>query len=191
MSKKPNRKRNMSEDQRLAVTREWGGIEVIDAVKELRVMVLPEDVEGATPKDPGCCVFARACKRCFQSTKVMFFRTRAYVELPDADGKLRVERFMLSREMRRLIADFDTGKGVVPKGGFILSPPPPSRSLNGRPPKSAAEMIHNAEICRRSRERKKILGTASDPLASAWSVDGLVRSGEGAVHFTRTKDKAK
>lgn len=91
------------------IKRHWGDVEVIDAEKDLRVFIQPQDLRSAKAKDPGCCVFAQACKRQFAASKVLFWRSVAYVELPGPDGRRRVERFYLSSEMRDLIENFDKG----------------------------------------------------------------------------------
>lgn len=182
---------DMDSAQRKAVKRVWGDAPVIDARKELRVMILPDDLEGAKRQDPGCCVFARACKRAFNSTKVLFFRTLAYVELPDSKGNIRVERFVLSKEMRRLIEDFDKGSEVIPKAGFVLKPPG-ARGLDAlaaghRKRRAASPELRKREAVER-RKRARIHGTRVDKSDdSARTVGGLVRSGTGEVHFTRTK----
>jgi hypothetical protein len=163
----------------------WGDIEVVDAPKDLRVFIKPEDVAHATKKDPGCCVFAQACKRQFAATKVLFWRSVAYVELPDENGKRRVERFILSSEMRDLIENFDRGCDVAEFAGFELKRPGPSRTFEG-----------NAARHRRRRENMKkalLKGTRKLPKRGAQGdgkyskpslvVDLEVRNGSGRVHF--------
>jgi hypothetical protein len=167
------------------IKRVWGDIEVVDAEKDLRVFVQPEDVKQATKKDPGCCVFAQACKRQFAATKVMFWRSVAYVELPGPSGKRRVERFILSSEMRDLIEDFDKGNEVATLAGFELKAPVGSRTFEG-----------NAARHRRTRalKRKALIkgvrkgnkrGRQGEGRYSKPSivVDLEVRNGAGRVHF--------
>jgi hypothetical protein len=105
------------------IRRVWGDLDVVDAKSDLRVFILPEDVAKATPKDPAACVFAQACRRTFGAKKVLFFRTVAYVELPDDHGKRRVERFIMNSSMRDLIDRWDRGKDIIPDGGFLLRAP--------------------------------------------------------------------
>jgi len=167
------------------IRRHWGDVEVIDAQKDLRVFIQPEDVGSATAKDPGCCVFAQACKRQFAATKVLFWRSVAYVELPSADGKRRVERFALSSEMRDLIENFDRGHSVLPVAGFELKKLQPSKTF-------AARLRNNRAS--RERRRKALLngtrnvskrGMQGDPQYSkpAIVIDLEVRSGRGRVQF--------
>ena len=167
------------------IKRHWGDIEVIDARKDLRVFIQPEDVSSATTKDPGCCVFAQACKRQFAATKVLFWRSVAYVELPGPDGKRRVERFSLSSEMRELIENFDKGNRVATVAGFELKKPRPSETFSGK-------LARNKK--RGERRRKALLnGTSIRPKRGiqgqgkyskpAIAVDLEVRDGKGQVHF--------
>ena len=167
------------------IKRHWGDVEVIDARKDLLVFIQPEDVNCATAKDPGCCVFAQACKRQFAATKVLFWRSVAYVELPGDDGKRRVERFSLSSEMRDLIENFDKGNRVATVAGFELKKPIPSETFEG---KSARNKKQHA------RRKKALLnGTSTRPKRGiqgqgtyskpAIVVDLEVRNGKGQVHF--------
>jgi hypothetical protein len=174
------------------IRRLWGDIEVVDASKDLRVFISPEDVRSATPKDPGCCVFAQACKRQFAATKVLFWRSVAYVELPSQSGKRRVERFRLSPEMRSLIESFDRGRPVALEAGFELKAMGPSQTFERK-------RITNRE-CKERRKKSLLNGTRfsqgfnnmgkgkySKP---AIVVDLEVRSGRGRVQFKRREEVA-
>jgi hypothetical protein len=177
------------------IKRHWGDLEVIDARKDLRVFIQPEDVRSATVKDPGCCVFAQACKRQFAASKVLFWRSVAYVELPGPDGKRRVERFILSPEMRDLIENFDKGNTVADVAGFELKKPRPSYTLAGK--------IRKNRAWKEKRRKALLQGTAlgsrrSTPGAKKGSqgdgkyskpalvVDLEVRDGKGRVQFKNT-----
>ena len=167
------------------ITRLWGNVQVVDARKDLRVFIQPEDVCSATAKDPGCCVFAQACKRQFAATKVLFWKSVAYVELPGPDGVRRVERFSLSSDMRELIENFDRGNPVATVAGFELKKPVPSETFEGKAARNKAEG---------QRRRKALLnGTSTKPKRGiqgqgkyskpAIVVDLEVRNGKGQVHF--------
>jgi hypothetical protein len=134
------------------IKRHWGDVEVIDAEKDLRVFIQPQDLRSAKAKDPGCCVFAQACKRQFAASKVLFWRSVAYVELPGPDGRRRVERFYLSSEMRDLIENFDKGNQVATVAGFELKRPVPSETFDA---KSARNKSQNLR-------RRKAVQQASD-----------------------------
>jgi len=167
-----------------AIKRHLGDLEVVDAPSDLRIFVQPEDVKTATAKDPGCCVFAQACKRQFAATKVVFWRAIAYVDIPGPDGKRRVERFLLSPQMRDLIENFDRGNKVIDSAGFNLKAPSPGRTLAGQ-----------SEYKKRKRNAALIKGTSTSPKRGmqgrgAYSkpaivVDLEVRNGSGMVHFKK------
>jgi hypothetical protein len=166
------------------IKRHWGDVEVIDAEKDLRVFIQPQDVRSATAKDPGCCVFAQACKRQFAASKVLFWRSVAYVELPGPDGKRRVERFTLSSEMRELIENFDKGNKVSEVAGFELKRPRPTETLEGKLNKNRAwrerrrkALLKGTARCKRGSQGE---GKYSKP---AIVVDLEVRDGKGRVQF--------
>ncbi len=185
-TKKPapeKRRRKMVDLGAEHIRRTWGDVDVVDANKDLRVFIAPEDVKAATKKDPGYCVFAQACRRLFHTTKVLFFRTVAYIEMPTESGERRVERFIMGPAMRDLIESFDQGKGVIPEAGFLLRAPTPACRLDIK-----AERGRASEIRRRLEGRsRKIVGCKGTgkyqdkPIV----VDLGVRNGQGAVHFTR------
>lgn len=159
--------------------RYWGETEVHEATYPLRVFASTEDANGAKPKDWANCVFAKACSRLFGSKKIAFFRRTAYIELPDETGKLHVERFILNKNVRDKIMEFDRTH-IPPTGGFLLSPPSPSHTLEGtmkrklgkpKSPKSSALIIG---------QRKKRRGR-SPVFELEW------RNGTGMVHFDSPK----
>ena len=177
-------RKNKSYDE---IKRHWGDVEVIDAEKDLRVFIQPEDVKSATAKDPGCCVFAQACKRQFAASKVLFWRSVAYVELPGPDGKRRVERFTLPPEMRDLIENFDRGNKVSEVAGFELKRPRPTETLEGKLKKNRAWKERNRKALLAGTARRKNgsqgKGKYSKP---AIVVDLEVRDGKGRVQFKNT-----
>jgi hypothetical protein len=161
--------------------RHWGDIPVVDAQEDLRVFVQPCDVKSATAKDPGKCVFAQACKRQFSATKVLFWRSVAYVELPGRDGNRRVERFTMSPQMRQLIQNFDRGKLVPNFAGFILKKPKPSSTFAGK------LAINRASRDRRRKAVSQGLRVPKRGRRAKTSIAmGLeVRDGKGQVHFNK------
>ena len=193
-SKKGPTRGNANDAAGQEIRRLWGDAEIHDAKKDLRVFIAPEDVAGASRKDPAYCVFAQACRRTFHATKVLFFRSVAYVELPDSKGKRHVERFVMGEGMRPLIESFDRGKGVIPEGGFVLKAPTPghrldrlrmkSREQNLRHPGSHRKPKGTAAPARRAPGPGQGKGKFRDgPLA----IDLSVRNGTGAVRFARRK----
>lgn len=185
MKKRPNDVANQQ------ITRMWGNSPVFDATKDLRVIVQPCDVTSAVEKDPGHCVFAQACKRSFGAKKILFFRSIAYVELPDENGNLRVERFELSRPMSNLIATFDKGEPVLPQGGFVLKAPRPCHTLEAmhKQKKDRKQALLNGTAV--NRVGKSGLGSGAgsgnNRYKNVFAVDLEIRSGTGHVHFTTAK----
>jgi len=168
-----------------SVERFWEGIPVQDATNDLRIMIKPCDLTKASRKDPGHCVFARACKRSFGTKKVLFLRTVAYVELPDEKGETKVERFMMSDSVQQLISDFDKGNKVIPHGGFLLLAPIPTAQLDYQ--RNYYESLHKRKkeaLLRGERlqtqERKKVKESPHKPRA----VNLEVRNGTGLVQFS-------
>jgi hypothetical protein len=171
----------------------WGKTPVRDAKHDLRVMILPEDCKKATRKDPACCVFAQACLRSFGAPRAIFFRTVAYVEIPDESGKMWAERFVLPPEMRSLVEAFDRGEEIIPKAGFLLSAPRGQK----RSEVQHAKRKRIREAAAERRKRAMVLGTslpAVNPKGkypdAIIDIDLRVRNGTGAVHFT-PKSKVK
>jgi len=165
------------------IRRTWGDVDVVDAEKDLRVFIQPEDVATASRKDPGCCVFAQACKRQFAATKVLFWKSVAYVELPGPSGNRRVERFTMSPQMRDLVENFDRGNAVDIVAGFELRAPRPSYTLAGK----AAKQKRFLE----KRRKARINGEASTTQGKgayekpAIIIDLSVRRGTGLVQFRK------
>jgi hypothetical protein len=155
MKDRPATRQNMGDTAGLEIIRTWGDVPVVDAKKDLRVFMTPEDLKGARIKDPSACVFARACRRMFHATKVLIFRTVAYVELPNEDGSRRVERFVVGPAMRDLIEAFDRGEGVIPSAGFTLRAPPKSETLEG-----LRKEAHRQLQRQRKDTRPKLIGRA-------------------------------
>jgi hypothetical protein len=167
------------------VKRLWGDVEVVDSRKDLRVFVQPEDVKKATAKDPGCCVFAQACKRQFAATKVLFWKSVAYVELPGPDGKRRVERFALSSEMRDLIENFDKGNSVSDFAGFELKKPRPSERFDAKARRMRRYHAGRKKALLKGTRQATKRGKQGEGKYSKPSVvvDLEVRNGTGRVHF--------
>ena len=189
-------KKNKSYDE---VKRLWGDTEVIDAKNVLRVFIQPQDVRSASKKDPGCCVFAQACRRQFNATKVLFWRSVAYVELPGPDGKRRVERFSLSPQMRELIEGFDRGDPVATVAGFELKAPNDSERLDRKADKNrewkrkrkeallSGKAIGPNRILPGKKKGAQGEGKYSKP---AIVIDLEVRNGTGRVQFKKDRASA-
>ena len=107
----------------------FNGLPVVDAKNDLRIVILEDDIKKGIPKDFDKCIFAQACKRVFNSQKVLLMRSIAYISLPDENGNYKVERYLISNGGRKVISDFDQGK--LPKSGtsFVFKAPRKSHTL--------------------------------------------------------------
>lgn len=166
------------------VERFWDGVPVEDAKNELRIIIKPCDIKDASRKDPGHCVFARACKRSFGTRKILFLRSIAYVELPDEKGDTKVERFFMSESVQQLVRNFDMGDKVIPTGGFLLLPPKPSHQLDSLRVKQALRKKRMREALLRG-EISKTEGTkGKESPHKPRMIDLEVRNGTGMVKFS-------
>jgi hypothetical protein len=164
------------------VERLWDGVPVADAENDLRIIIKPCDVSSAVQKDPGHCVFARACKRSFGTKKVLFLRTIAYVELPDDKGQMKVERFAMSQSVQQLISNFDKGDKVIPQGGFLLLAPSSSSQLGYQREYKEACNKRKKEALLRGESVMREGGSESPHKPRV--IDFEVRNGSGMVHFS-------
>jgi len=167
------------------IKRLWGDIEVVDAKEDLRVFIQPQDFLGAVRKDPKCCAFAKACQRQFASTKVMFFLSVAYMDLPYKNGKRRVERFTLPPDMRELIENFDKKKPVDDFAGFKLKATRPSCTFEkqaARARERHQRIAINGTAIATKRVGNKGKGKYSRP---PLVIDLEVRNGSGRVAFKK------
>jgi hypothetical protein len=177
------KKNKISDPVQNHIKRLWGGLPVIDGEHDLRVFINQSDLDNAVRKDPGACVFAAACKRIFGSSKVLFFKSVAYVDLPDGNGARRVERFEMPDKMRELIEAFDRGEMTIPEAGFLL-----------KVPKASFTLEYRRNISRKTRKRAALLkGTASYPrkVSRPILIDMSVRNGTGMTHFIKMENKEK
>ena len=177
--------------QREAIRRTWGDLEVVDAKKNLRVFVRPEDIASAKAKDPGNCVFAKACVRQFHATKVLFWKRVAYIDLLSSDGVRRVERYQIPEQMRSLIKSFDKGEPVKEFGSFELKRPKPSETFEQR--------LQNNRKWRETQRKAMLRGEVAGAKRGrqgegkrkgpAGKLDLQVRDGTGMVHFTAAEQR--
>lgn len=182
----------------------FGNTPVRDAPADLRVFVSEEDVSGAIPRNVRECVFARACRRMFHSTAVVFFKTRAYIDMLDEDGNRVIDRYIFTEGVANAIIKFDmTGEGR--SGGFTLKAPTKSTSLEAsrknserirNDPKRKQRVAAQNKANRRKRKaalikgtiRPKTLADAGTPL-NGLSKSVFIRSGTGLAQFVRKMEK--
>ena len=175
MRNKPKRK--AIDKTHKEIVRLWGDLEVVDADRDLRVFVRPSDVTSARAKDPGNCVFAKACQRQFDASKVLFFKSVAYVDLPGDDGVRRVERFEMPPAMRALVESFDRGRPVRDVAGFELRKPRPSQRFSKKQFPLATRRKPGSDVETGAKKRKTTRKRRS------LKVDLSVRNGMGRCHF--------
>jgi hypothetical protein len=171
-----------SKVQQDALERHFGTWPVVEAEHELRVILLDQDLEGAVPGDPERCVLAQACKRMGFSYP-LFFRTRAYLALPDEGGNMRVERFMIPEATARAIRRFDI-TGTMPVGGFRITPPTKSQTLEYQRLKTQ-RLSDIREAAGQPRKRRP-----QGPRTDALSLEG-VRWGTTVPHHSTNKGGPK
>ena len=162
------------------IKRSYNGMPVKDAKGNLTVVLIAEDLKGATRKDPSCCVFAQACKRLFKG-QAIFYKKIAYIELPDEDGTRYIHRYRLTAAAMEFIAEYDrTGK--FPIGvGVNLRKPAKSMTLD------AMRRYHDRhyEKLNAIKRLKSKHGIKGRPYtkAKARHYDTSVRNGTGSMHL--------
>lgn len=179
----------MSKTQRQQVLeRFFRGLPVKEAEMPLLVVAEKSDVANATPGDPANCAMSQACKRLYNSTAVVFFRSIAYVDLPDENGERAVHRFVLNGVTRENIIEFDR-TGEFPAGGFRLTPPNNASTLDARRQydKAHGENRRRAARKRRQHQREAIIQGEAVDSGKQHAINHLegVRSGSGMVHFSQ------
>ena len=150
--------------------RVFGGLPVVDAKRELRLFSDVSDISVATRKDPTNCVFAKTCQRLYGSHNVAFFRTVAYVDLPDSKGGRRIERFNLTKMTRKLIEKFDR-TGRADPAGYHLIAPSPGFTMDHRLAKSREYLTTKMQTAVTAKKKTK------------HRIIAEVRNGKGLVQF--------
>lgn len=176
--------RGRSKIQADAITRFFGGMEVIEAKESLRVFANKTDKQNANQGDPESCVLAQACGRLYGSSAVLIFKTIAYVDLPDENGVRYVNRFSLGAKTTRQIVEYDQ-TGEFPPGGFVFAPPSKHSQLdNDRAyQKERKRRIQNGEH-KVDPKRSALLKGVAKGIKQTALLTG-VRDGSGMVHFVK------
>ena len=160
--------------------RSYNGMPVKDAKANLTIVVIAEDVKGATRKDPSCCAFAQACKRLFKG-QAIFYKKIAYIELPDEDGNRYVHRYKLTASAMEFVAEYDrTGK--FPAGiGVSLLKPSKSGTLDAL---MRYHRAHNDRInAIKKLKRKHGIKSRTYSKSKPRHFDPSVRNGTGSMHL--------
>lgn len=181
----------------------YGDMKVVEAKANLLILPNSDDVSKAERNNICKCVFAQASRRLYGSRAVVFFKSVAYVDLPNANGIREVNRFTISSEMARAIVKFDK-TGEARPGGFVLRLPCKSKTLQAlrvndakkRNKPGFREKRKKAEkeyFKRRKYHRKSVLmGLAVSNHQIDKTIDGpvgYVRNGMGMAHFITEKIK--
>lgn len=185
MAKKKNKQALVGVMQ--ALKREFGGMQVVDANADLRLVVNSAEVMAAAghEKDPENCVLAMACRRQLRSSNLLFFKSVAYVAHPDEDGVERVHRYKIGKAAGDIITCFDRGKEVKGNVTVTLRAPGPGDTLD-------YQRFVNRKWREDQRRSASIVGKAtgvggSRPFKRGRKKDITVRDGSGMVHFPYAK----
>lgn len=172
-----------------AVKREFEGIPVVDAEADLSVVLNTAEIEAAkgNEKDPENCVLAKACRQQLRSTKVLFFRSVAYVHHPGEDGVFRVYRYKVRNATRAIIEAFDRKQKVA--GNVLVKLEAPRRSDSLEYLRSKGKK-HRSERKQRAALVGKATCGGARPFKRTTAKDISVRSGTGMVHFPIVRGRA-
>lgn len=168
--------------------RYFENLEVVEASAPLHLQPQHCDIETAQRDDPTNCAFSRACQRMYGSRVVLFFGTVAYVDLLDENGEKKIHRFVIDRKAQEFIKAFDAGEDVRP-GGFRLSPPPPSSTLDGCATRSKKlkARIRSALLKGEAYEPDPKFRNEGMKHPNATRIRNF-RTGTGMVHFPKARD---
>lgn len=114
------------------ISREFGGLPLVEAKSDLCIVLSDEDIKKGKKKDPAQCAIAHFGRRVYHAKKVAFFRSTAYIDLPDENGVRRVVRFMLSKPAKDFIKAFDKNEAVKSGVGLVLKAPSQSETLDAK-----------------------------------------------------------
>lgn len=161
----------------------YGNQPVVDAKYDIRIVISEQDIQKSIPKDFYHCVFAQACIRLFKAVKPRLLRTTAYISLPNEKGDYRVERFIISNEGRKMIADFDRGIMPTPGAGFVFLAPTASNTLDWK-------RHHNRkrdEVRRRAVLKGNIInkGNKAKQVKKPLSLAMDIRNGTGLIQMRK------
>jgi hypothetical protein len=147
----------------------YKNIPVREALASLHVQPSKQDIQGATKEDPENCAYARCLRRTMECANVYVFKTIAYVQTLDQEGKPQFTRYTVKKYAREYILKFDSGQKVQP-GGFVFHKPARSITLDYK--------MKNYRKYSHPRTGKK----ATPPLRMG------LRSGKGRVHFLHNQE---
>jgi len=104
--------------------KEINGLPVVDAKKNITLVISPEQVQRANVKKPDSCAIAQSCLALKGVKEARIHLSRAYIRTNDHNW----QRFVVPAAARSEIVAFDRG-GKFSPGEYTLSAPPPSYKL--------------------------------------------------------------
>lgn len=168
----------------------FDGLPIVDADADFSLIVRTRDLKAAkgNEKDAANCILAKACANQVGATTVAFFRSVAYLDLPDDNGNRRVVRYLLDESAAAIVSAFDKGETV--KGEVMVTLKAPSESMT-------LDAIRERSRSRNERKRKSVVnGEIIEPVVSQRRLhkspsvkDMDVRSGTGLVQSVIRKAK--
>lgn len=141
-----------------------------EARASMHVQPNKRDIEGATREDPENCAYARCLKRTLECKNVFVFRSIAYIETLDEQGKTIMERYVVRTYAQDYLLRFDGGE-TVPPGGFVFHAPNRSKQLDYK-------MKNYWQRKRAGKIVKRVTGAKAQKPKSY-----NLRNGKGTVHF--------
>lgn len=170
------------------ISRIFDGQPVADAKNDLLIVIKPDDLNKGKSKNFGQCVFAQACKRLFNSSKVFIMSSIAYISLPDAKGDYKVERFIISSLGKKLIADFDRGVLPAPGTAFVFSAPSKGKSLDYL--RKVSQKHYRAK--REAKMRGEISNVTNKSKEINQPLEGIIdiRNGSGLIQMRRKLEES-
>lgn len=157
-------------------TRVFRGMPVVEAQASMHVQPSAADIRSAIKEDPEHCAYANCLRRTLEAPNVFVFRTVAYVQSLDRQGKPIMLRYMVRKHANDYLTKFDQGKAVAP-GGFMFHAPSKCRTL---------EYKYKQEVRRRTAGRQSprvATGEKHPKRQFSW------RKGTGRVHFYGKEDQ--
>lgn len=166
----------------------FNGLPIVDAEADFTLVVRTDDITAAkgNEKDASNCILAKACARQVGASIVAFFRTVAYLELPDSEGNRRVVRYMLDNDAAAIVAAFDRRKSVRGEVMVTLKAPRESERLDTirestrKSKEKKRKAVLSGEIVETNKKQARF---HKKPSVS----DMDIRNGSGLVHNTLKK----
>lgn len=160
----------------------FDGMPIVDAEADFTLLVRTEDVDAAkgNERDASNCILAKACASQVGASRVAFFRSIAYLDLPNAKGERRLVRFVLDKDASAIVRAFDRGKSVKGEVSVTLRAPTSSTTLDA--------IMEKAKRDRQKKRQALLVGKLEGDGTKARfhkrpsMADMDVRVGSGLVH---------